>query len=332
MPRSVPAVDSDRLTGSAAAIAAMTALGTSFPASAELAAYPAAGSQALRYGIAAVALAALARTRPPWPTRREAMRLALLAATGLAGFNVLLIAALRESDPASVGAVVGCVPVVLALVACVGRRRVERRLVAAAAVVAAGAALVQGFGDAMTVTGLAYSLGALACEAAFSLLAAPMISRLGVAGVTLCASALAVPMLLAAGALGPDPIPPLPSSAELAALGYLGLVVTAGAFCLWYTSIVRLSVDRAGLFAGVVPVSALIAAVALGRSQLTAPRALGAVAVGAGIALGLWGARGGAQRPLSAEPNDCSAIPFIRLAPDRVRLRTRPPTTVEESQ
>jgi drug/metabolite transporter (DMT)-like permease len=275
------------ITGAAAALAAMIALGTSFAATAELADYPVVASQALRYGIAALALAALTRFHVRRPTCRDGIRLGLLAATGLAGFNGFLIAALRQGDAASVGAVVGCVPVVLAAVTAVRRRSIETRVVVAATVVAAGAAVVQGFGGAMTPAGMGYSLGALGCEAAFSLLAAPLAERLGVVGVTLWASALAVPMLLGAGLVAAQPAPGIPSATEFVAVGYLGLVVTAGAFCLWYASILRLGVDRAGLFTGIVPVSALAAAVALGQSHLTLPRALGASAVAAGIAIGM---------------------------------------------
>jgi drug/metabolite transporter (DMT)-like permease len=118
-----------------------------------------------------------------------------------------------------------------------------------------------------------------------------MIARLGAAGVSVWASALAVPMLLAAAAVTSRPVPELPSWSELAALAYLGLVATAGAFCLGYASTVRLGVERAGLFTGVVPVSALFAGVALGQSQLALGRVAGASAVGAGIALGLSSSR-----------------------------------------
>ena len=271
--------------GSLAGIAAMAALGASFPASAALADQPVATSQALRYGMAALVLSLSSRGRLPRPSRGEAARLAVLAATGLAGFNWFLLEALRNGDPAGVGAVVGCVPVVLALGAAIGRRRFEPCVFAAAAAVAAGAALVQGVGGTMAPAGVAYSIGALACEAAFSLLAAPLIGRLGPVGVTVWASALAVPMLTAAALAFGSPMPAL-SASELAALAYLGLVVTAGAFCLWYFSIARLGVDRAGLLTGAVPVSALLAAVALGQSQLTLARVLGVSAVAAGIALG----------------------------------------------
>jgi hypothetical protein len=45
--------------------------------------------------------------------------------------------------------------------------------------------------------------------------------------------------------------------------------------------------ERAGLFAGLVPVAALVTSAAVGAAALTLPRLVGAVAVGARVTLGL---------------------------------------------
>src|SRR5207249_1097766 len=79
----------------------------------------------------------------------------------------------------------------------------------------------------------------------------------------------------------------LPSVAEAASLAWLAVVVTALAFVLWYSAVQALGVERAGLFSGVLPVSALLCAAALGHSQLTPGRVAGVLAVAAGIAAGL---------------------------------------------
>ena len=75
--------------------------------------------------------------------------------------------------------------------------------------------------------------------------------------------------------------------AEAAALAYLAVVVTALAFVWWYTAVHRLGAERAGLFSGVLPVSALLAAAALGSSTLTLSRLAGVLAVALGITAGL---------------------------------------------
>ena len=80
--------------------------------------YPVLSAEAVRYAIGATALLAVARLRRqrlPRPTGRDLALLLALGATGLAGFNILLLAALRRVEPAAVGVVVGCVPVLLAL-------------------------------------------------------------------------------------------------------------------------------------------------------------------------------------------------------------------------
>ena len=132
------------------------------------------------------------------------------------------------------------------------------------------------------------ALGALACEAAFSLIALPLLASLGPAAVSTYACLFATLLLLVAGVVvNGEGAVPLPTGQEAAALGYLAVMVTAAGFTLWYASIERLGVDRAGLFAGVMPVSALSTAAAIGASELTWVRLLGAVAVGAGVMAGM---------------------------------------------
>lgn len=95
--------------------------------------------------------------------------------------------------------------------------------------------------------------------------------------------------MLAAGALvtdGPHALP-VPSPVEAASFIYLALIVTAGAFVAWYTGVARLGVERAGLFAGLIPAGALLAVAAVGAGALTLPRAAGAGLVAAGVVLGL---------------------------------------------
>ena len=278
----------------AGAATGMAIVGSSFAVLDTLRAYPQSGGQAMRYAAAAGLLFLLAGRRLPRPTGRQAVRLALLAATGLAAFNLLVLAAEASMDPGSVGVIVAAVPVLLALAGPLqDRRRVEPRVVMAAVAVAAGAAAVQGLGGEMTAAGLAAALGALACEAAFSLLAAPLLAPLGAVAVSAWAAILAVPMLLAAGLAidGPADLVRMPTLDEALGLAWLTVMVTAVAFVLWYSSVRALGVERTGLFTGVLPVSALVVAAVLGRAELTPGRLAGALVVGGGIAVGLMAAR-----------------------------------------
>ncbi|HTJ33475.1 MAG TPA: DMT family transporter [Dactylosporangium sp.] len=260
-------------------------LGASFTVSRSIVDYPVLTGQAVRYALAALALFALASRRPKLrPSLRELARLALVAATGLVTFNVLLLFALRHAEPAVIGTIVGVSPLLLALLGPLQeRRRPAPRLLAAAGVVVGGAALVEGFGDA-DGAGLAAAVGVLCCEAAFSLLAAPLLPRLGPVRVSAWSTALAVPMLLLLLPLGTER-PRLPDAAEAAALVFLGLVLTVVAFVCWYTGVAGLGVDRAGLFVALVPVFALVTTAVVDRQAPSLPKVAGVLLVGAGLAL-----------------------------------------------
>src|ERR671922_2467899 len=71
----------------AGAAVGMAIVGSSFAVLDTLRAYPQSGGQAVRYAVGAALLFLLAGRRLPRLTARQAGRLALLAATGLAAFN-----------------------------------------------------------------------------------------------------------------------------------------------------------------------------------------------------------------------------------------------------
>ncbi|MEU9577176.1 DMT family transporter [Streptomyces chilikensis] len=274
-----------------AAASAMLLVGTSTAVSATIADYPVFAGQALRYALAAaILLVVVRRQRLPRAglTPRDVVLLVALAATGLAGFNVFLVEATRHAGPAMIAAVVGAVPLVLALVGpLTERRRPAPRTVGAALVVALGTAVAAGLGSG-SLKGLLLALGALAGEVAFSLLAVPLLPKLGALRVAAYPAALSVPMLLAASVVldGTGSLR-LPTLGQAAAFGYLGVIVTAIAFFLWYDALRRLGADRAGLFAGLVPVGALLTTVVLGIGRAGAADVTGALLVAAGVALGM---------------------------------------------
>jgi drug/metabolite transporter (DMT)-like permease len=106
--------------------------------------------------------------------------------------------------------------------------------------VAAGAGIATGLG-APSATGLLFALGALAGEVAFTLLAVPLLPKLGPIRLSAYVSALATPMLLGAGLIanGKGAVP-LPSPKEAAAICYLAVAVSAGGFFLIYSALPRL--------------------------------------------------------------------------------------------
>jgi drug/metabolite transporter (DMT)-like permease len=127
-----------------------------------------------------------------------------------------------------------------------------------------------------------------------SLLAAPVLPRLGALTVTVYACGLAGLLLLAAAvarSAGGPPILRTPTATELAALSYLTVAVTAVVFIAWYTAMECLGADRTGLFNGLIPVASLAAVALTGTGAITPLRFLGALAVLAGVILGLGRAR-----------------------------------------
>ena len=290
------------IQGNLQAAIGMAVVGTLTAVSATISHYPVYGGQAVRYAVAAVILLFVARLRD---RGRPAVRvprwhwplIAVLAATGLAGFNICIVEGTRYTSPATIATVVGSVPIVLAIAApLMDGRRPARRTVAAAALVTAGACVANGLGGG-GLPGLLLALGALAGEVCFSLLAIPLLPRLGAVRVSAYSAAAAVPMLLVAGLVadGTGVVRP-PTWSEAAGFTYLSLVVTAGAFILWYDALGRIGADRAGLFAGLIPVSAVVTTMVLGLRTPGMAELAGALLVGLGVVTGL---RRSAGRPLA---------------------------------
>ncbi|CCH29724.1 DMT family transporter [Actinosynnema sp. NPDC047251] len=281
--------------GALGAATAMFLVGTLTGVSPALHDYPVYGGQAVRYLFGALLLLVVAQVSGKGLirlTRREVLYLAALALTGLTAFNVLIVESTRSADPATVGTVVAAVPIVLALLGPVmERRKPAPRVLLASVVVVVGVAVTSGFGGGSAL-GLLLAFGALACEAGFSLLALPVLGRLGAIRVSAYSAALAVPQLVVVGLVvdGPDLVR-VPTAAEALALGYLAVVVTVFAFLCWYSSLPRLGADKAGLFSGFLPVGAVVSTVVLGTGQPRTADLVGACLVLVGLAIGLRPAR-----------------------------------------
>ncbi|GGN05200.1 drug/metabolite transporter (DMT)-like permease [Actinoplanes campanulatus] len=274
-----------------AGAAGMVFVGGSVAVSGHLADAPLFTVQAARYGVACLLLLGYARwagTPVHRPRRREWLWLLGVTLTGLVIFNVALIQGSRHAEPAVIGVAVACVPIVLAAVGpLLEGRRPAARVLAAAVVVTAGAALVQGLGRT-DATGVAWAAVTFACEAAFTLLAVPVLGRHGPLGVSVHATWLGAAVFAAIGLTveGPGAVTRLHLDDVLAG-AYLAVLVTAVAFLLWYTCVAGIGSGPAGLLTGVAPVAAAATGMALGAPSPAPLVWLGIATVAAGLALGL---------------------------------------------
>ncbi|CAM5280179.1 EamA family transporter OS=Streptomyces tendae OX=1932 GN=GUR47_22605 PE=4 SV=1 [Streptomyces tendae] len=277
--------------GALLAALACVLVGGSFTVNSLLGDYPYAGGQFLRYGLAFLLLLPLAG--PGAATRLRALgthrwlRLALLAAVGMVGFNLAVLAAERTAEPAVPGVFVGCAPVVVAVVLpLLDRRRPQRTVLYGALFVAVGAFTVQGWGRT-DAAGIAFSVCALAGEVGFAVLAVPVLRPLGprllstvVCGIAAAESALAGVLADGAGWLRP------PDATEAGALLWQAVVVTVVGFVCWYMGMQRIGAERATLYSGLIPVAAACTAPLVGTGSYGAAQAVGSVLVFAGVATG----------------------------------------------
>lgn len=269
----------------------MALVGSQVAVSGVLADAPLFAVQALRYTLAALGLLVVLRVTGravPVPRGREWAWLAGVALTGLVLFNVGVVRGVAHAEPAVIGVAVAAVPVLLALGGpLLGRTRPTPSVVVAAAVVTLGAVLVTG-GGRTDAAGLGYALLTLVCEAGFTLLAVPVLRRLGPHGVSLHAVWIAAVALwvLSLATEGPGAVGTLRAE-HVPAMLHLAVGVTVVAFLLWYTAVGRIGPGRAGLFTGIVPVASAVGGVLLGGPVPGPVVWLGVGVVVVGVVLGM---------------------------------------------
>jgi drug/metabolite transporter (DMT)-like permease len=308
--------------GALLAAFACVLVGASFTANSVLGDYPYAGGQALRYSLAALLLLPLLRGGvrsglAPLSalTLRGWTRLALLAAVGMVGFNLAVLAAERSAEPAVPGVFVGCAPILVAvLVPLLDGRRPTRTVLCAAALVAAGAFTVQGWGRT-DVAGFLCSVGALAGEVGFAVLAVPVLRPLGpkLLSAVVCAIAAAESALLGV-LLDGSGFLRMPTPAETAALLWQAAVVTVVGFVCWYMGMQRIGAERATLFSGLIPVSAALTAPLVGTGSYGIAQAGGSLLVGCGVALGSGVLRGSRPKGSSGSTTGAASATGTRSA------------------
>jgi drug/metabolite transporter (DMT)-like permease len=267
---------------------AASLVGASVPVSEALVDYPYEAGQAIRYLGGAAILTVLLKGRLGRPTLKEFALLFGVAAVGMVIFNLAVLGTVERIGATNAGVVIGASPVVLALIVpLIARRTPNRQFVTAALIVVAGAALVNGTDDRINAIGLTLALTALAGEVGFTLLAAPLLPRLGPMRVAAwsCWIATAQLLVLSKGDL------PAPATDELAAIAYLAILTTALAFVLWFKAVGQLGADKAGLLIGLMPVAAVVVDAGLNGRTPSPADVAGTALVASGVVLGARPAR-----------------------------------------
>lgn len=261
-------------------------VGASVPVTGLLAGYPVLSGQAIRYAIGAVVLYAWLRRsgrRLPRVGVRDLVGLAGMVGPGMLGFNAAILAAQRYAEPGFVAAMIGISPLALALLG--GRRRLAT--VPGAAAVGVGVVVLSG-GGSWHGPGLLLSALVPVGEVLFTVSGAGVVRRLGVLETCVLACGLAAGVgAVVSTVLHGASAWPAPSGVDVVALLVLGVLVTAVAFCWWYTCVSALGAGRAGVLIGLMPVAGFVMSVLLGAQPLTATGVGGALLVGAGCAIGL---------------------------------------------
>ncbi len=222
---------------------------------------------------------------------------------GLVIFNLAVVHGAAHAQPTMIAVAVACVPVLLGVLGpMLQGQRPRRQVILAAVIVTVGAATVEGAGQA-DLLGIGYAALTLACEAGFTLLAVPVLARHGAWGVSLHSVWLGAVMFAVLGLVteGPAAATRL-TTVDLLATGYLALLVTVAAFILWYSAVAVLGPDRAGLIAGIAPVSAALVGIVTGSRAPT-------LLMWAGIAVVIMRPGGRAGEPPAADGVGAPAEP-----------------------
>jgi drug/metabolite transporter (DMT)-like permease len=271
---------------------AMALVGSSVAVSSTLVDAPLFAAQAIRYAAAILVLLALAKlsgARIVRPRGIEWAWLSGIAATGLVLFNVAIVRGVSHAEPAVIAVAVACVPILLGVLGpLLEGHSPTRQILLAAAVVTVGSVLVEGAGRA-DATGVAWATVALACEAAFTLLAVPVLPIHGAWGVSVHTVWMGAVIFAVLSLVtdGPSAVTELRPD-DWYAMGYLAVMVTAFAFVLWYSTVATIGAGQAGLLTGIAPVSAALTGILAGAHAPGMFVWIGILIMICGLAAGLW--------------------------------------------
>jgi len=198
-------------------------------------------------------------------SRSDLLKLALLSLTGVFLFNVFLFLGLQHIGAGTSGIITSFAPVVLATLSFLLLKERITSTKILAIITATVGILIINLGAAgsnnFSWTGFTLIFGVVLCEAAFTLIAKSVSKQVApkvMSGVVLAISTL---LFLPFGVWQAITTPTLVLDAQdWLLLAYLGIVVNALTYFLWYSGLKNTTASQAAVFTGIMPVSALVLA------------------------------------------------------------------------
>lgn len=263
----------------------------------------------LRFSLATLILAPilLAREGIPKLGRNDAATVGLQTLLGVVGFNLFLLLGLRYTTAGESGIVLGTTPAVIGLIAFLvlrERLNLSRSVGIALAVCGVAALSFAGDGDGRgpnPLLGNALVFGTVVCEALFSILGKMATARLRALTIATLVSLLgALSFLPFALYTAVDFDFGAVDGNAWMALVYYAVGATVLPYLLWYHGLPHVPAGVAGVFTGIIPLSAVALAVVLLDEPPRLGHLVGIICVLAALGLTLRG-EGGAG---SAEADD----------------------------
>lgn len=255
----------------------------------------------LRWVIAVVPLFLIAQAieRPRWrEVLRSWPRLALLGAIGVAGYNLLLYAALETETPFQLSLINAFNPALIAIAAVVFLgARLGWRGIGGIVLALAGVLWIVTAGRPLTIVehppriGSLIMVGAIVAWTAYTIIGRtgprlPPISAVAVQGAFVVVGL--TPVVLLQGLRLPE------TAAGAWSLAYIAVFPSIASYVLWNVALQRVPPAQAGVSLNLITVFTAIATVLLGMA-ITAPQIVGGVLVLAGVVLAQ-------ERPRTPEP------------------------------
>jgi len=217
--------------------------------------------------------------------------LALQALTGVALFNALLRKGLTMTTAVASGIITSTTPAFIALISLLLGERMTRIAMLGIAITIAGIVAVNALGggegiDAdRPIFGGLLVLGAVVCEALCTIFGKVLSGRVTPIAMATLVSVYGTAMLVPIGVWELRDFDP--SDASLS--GWIAILYTAiflnGAFILWFHGVAKVPASIAGVFTGLIPISALVCAAVILNEPIGPNHLVGIACVLTGIEL-----------------------------------------------